>query len=93
MKNHQKIDAEVALCHLFFDFKRFGEWPKKHDFLMPLWWAKNPENRSRNGPEAFSRQEAVVKGIPPGAPGPWGGHARAIAISLRNKAKGIKPKA
>ena len=27
MKNHLKIDAEVAWGHLFFDFRRFGEWP------------------------------------------------------------------
>jgi len=42
MKNHQQIDAEVAWGHLLLDFMRFGEWPKKHDFSMPLWWPKKP---------------------------------------------------
>ena len=33
MKNHPKIDAEVAGGHLFFDFMRFGEWPKKQEIF------------------------------------------------------------
>ena len=42
MKNHSEIDAGVALGDFLVDFKDFGEWPKKADFLMPLERSKNP---------------------------------------------------
>ena len=42
MNIHLKVDLETALGHFFSDFKRFGEWPKKHEFLMLLRWPKNP---------------------------------------------------
>ena len=71
VKNHPKIDAEVAWCHLFFDFIRFGEFQKKHAFSMPLRWLKNPENRTRNcSKDVFPAQldgQPVVEGIVLGA--------------------------
>ena len=58
---------------------------KKQDLSMPLQWRKNPENLARNcSKDVFPAQpddHPVVENIPPGARGPWGGHARAIAIS------------
>ena len=69
MKNHSKIDVEAAWGNLFLDFRRFGEWPKKQDFLMPVQWPKNPENRTRNGSkDAFPALE-LRQGYP--AWRPW----------------------
>ena len=71
MKNHLKIYLKAVLGHLFLDSRRFGEWPKKRDFLMPLRWLKNPENRCRNGSkDAFPPQpdgQGMVEGIVLGA--------------------------
>ena len=93
MKIHLKVDLEAALGHFVFDFNRFGEWHKKHEFLMLLRWPKNSKIAPEMAPMMISRPRLFAEGVPPAARGPCGGHARAIAISLRNKGKGIRPKA
>ena len=95
-KCHQK-SKEIAyfggpgsICHVFIVFVRSR---KNMNFRCLSSCPKIRKIAPEMVPMMISRPPVFAKGVPPAARGPWGGHARAIAISLRNKGKGIKPKA